>query len=82
MPAPATVTRAPPPPTNRTSAAFVQQLSLFLSVWRTAHHVCENYPSANPNGTAATAPNECTGNHLYTWGGLAVFMGLAEAGVA
>lgn len=52
-----------------------QQLDLMLSVWRSRHHVCENYPSYR-NETAG-----CTGNQLYMWGALPALMAMMEAGI-
>ena len=62
-----------------------QQLGLLLSVWRTRHHVCENYAStwrsaASSGGKFESPGAECTGNHFYSWGGLSAFIALDQAG--
>ena len=53
-----------------------QHLSLLLSVWRTHHHICENFAS-----TWQGEGGDCTGNHMYSWGGLGTLMALEEAGL-
>ena len=49
-----------------------QQLSRINSVWQPYHHICENYASTWDDG------GDCTGYHLYSWGGLSAYIALEE----
>lgn len=54
------------------SGLAAQQLSRINSVWQAHHHICENYASTWDAG------GDCTGNHLYSWGGLSAYIALEE----